>query len=130
MAAMSALFDIILLNLLTVPAECRFSIADMVGLDTVIWEDTPGDTAIQEWLNSAIPLINQEADRINAWIHTPNVPLAGRIHMSRPTVDRVLLVTDYRTLPDGYTPGRRQCRRWARVLADLLDQVLDDHRRN
>ena len=129
-AAMSALVDTILLDLLTVPAVCRLSIADMVGLDTVLWEDTPGDTAIQEWLNSAIPRKNQEADRINAWIQTPNVPLAGRIHMSRPTVDGVLLATDYRALPDGNTPGRRLCRRWARVLADFLDQVADDHRRN
>ena len=129
-AAMSALFDNILLDLLTVPAVCRLSIADMVGLDTILWEDTPGDTAIQEWLNSAIPRINLEADRINAWIRTPNLPLARRIHMSRPTVDGVLLVTDYRALPDGYTPGRRLCRRWARVLADFLDQITDDHRRN
>ena len=129
-AAMSALFDNILLDLLTVPTVCRLSIADMVGLDTILWEDTPGDTAIQEWLNSAIPRINLEADRINAWIRTPNLPLARRIHMSRPTVDGVLLVTDYRALPDGYTPGRRLCRRWARVLADFLDQITDDHRRN
>ena len=129
-AAMSALFDNILLDLLTVPTVCRLSIADIVGLDTILWEDTPGDTAIQEWLNSAIPRINLEADRVNAWIRTPNLPLARRIHMSRPTVDGVLLVTDYRALPDGYTPGRRLCRRWARVLADFLDQITDDHRHN
>ena len=129
-AAMSALFDNILLDLLTVPTVCRLSIVDMVGLDTILWEDTPGDTAIQEWLNSAIPRINLEAARINAWIRTPNLPLARRIHMSRPTVDGVLLVTDYRALPDSYTPGRRLCRRWARVLADFLDQITDDQRRN
>ena len=129
-AAMSALFDNILLDLLTVPTVCRLSIADIVGLDTILWEDTPGDTAIQEWLNSAIPRINLEADRVNAWIRTPKLPLARRIHMSRPTVDGVLLVTDYRALSDGYTPSRRLCRRWARVLADFLDQITDDHHRN
>ena len=129
-AAMSALFDVVLLNLLTVPADCRFSIADMVGLDTITWAETPSDTAIQEWLNSAVPQINREADRVNAWVTTPNVPLSGRIHMSRPTMDGILLVTDYRALPDGYTPGRRQCHRWARVLASHLDQFVDDHHRN
>ena len=64
-AAMSALFDNILMDLLTVPTVCRLCIADMVGLDTILWEDTPGDTAIQEWLNSTIPRINMEADRVN-----------------------------------------------------------------
>ena len=129
-AAMSALFDGVLLNLLTVPADCRFSIADMVGLDTITWAETPGDTAIQEWLNSAVPQINREADRVNTWVNTPNVLLSGRIHMSRPTVDGILLVTDYRALPDGYTPGCQQCRRWARVLASHLDQFVGDHRHN
>ena len=121
MAAMSALYDNILMDLLTVPTVCRLCMADMVGLDTILWDDTPGDTAIQEWLNSTIPRINMEADRVNGWIGTPNLPLARRVHMSRPTVDGVLLVTDYRALHDGYTPSRRLCRRWARVLADFLD---------
>ena len=120
-AAMSALFC---------SFDCRFSIADMVGLDTITWAETPGNTAIQEWLNSAVPQINREADRVNTWVNTLNVPLSRRIHMSRPTVDGILLVTDYRALPDGYTPGRRQCHRWARVLASHLDQFVDDHRRN
>ena len=129
-AAMSALYDNILMDLLTIPTVCRFCMADMVGLDTVLWDDTPGDTAIQEWLNSTIPRINMEADRVNGWIGTPNLPLARRVHMSRPTVDGVLLVTDYRALHDGYTPSRRLFRRWARVLADFLDLITDDHYRN
>ena len=128
-AAMSALYDNILMDLLTIPTVCRFCMADMVGLDTILWDDTPGDTAIQEWLNSTIPRINMEADRVNGWIGTPNLPLARRVHMSRPTVDGVLLVTDYRALHDGY-PSRRLFRRWARVLADFLDLITDDHHRN
>ena len=129
-AAMSALYDNILMDLLTIPTVCRFCMADMVGLDTILWDDTPGDTAIQEWLNSTIPRINMEADRVNGWIGTPNLPLARRVHMSRPTVDGVLLVTDYRALYDGYTPSRRLFRRRARVLADFLDLITDDHHRN
>ena len=129
-AAMSALYDNILMDLLTIPTVCRFCMADMVGLDTILWDDTPGDTAIQEWLNSTIPRINMEADRVNGWIGTPNLPLARRVHMSRPTVDGVLLVTDYRALYDGYTPSRRLFRRLARVLADFLDLITDDHHRN
>ena len=129
-AAMSALYDNILMDLLTIPTVCRFCMADMVGLDTILWDDTPGDTAIQEWLNSTIPRINMEADRVNGWIGTPNLLLARRVHMSRPTVDGVLLVTDYRALYDGYTPSRRLFRHWARVLADFLDLIMDDHHRN
>ena len=129
-AAMSALYDNILMDLLTVPTVCRLCMADMVGLDTILWDDTPGDTAIQEWLNSTIPRINMEADRVNGWIGTPNLPLGRRVHMSRPTVDGVLLVTGYRALHNGYTPSRRLCRRWARVLADFLDLITDDHHRN
>ena len=77
-----------------------------------------------------VPRVSDEADRVNAWVGMTNVPLGSRVHVTRRTVDGILHVHDYHSFPGGYSPGRRQLRRWTRVLANLLAEYVDGHYHN
>ena len=126
-AALAVCYHDILVNLLTIPIPCQLSITDMVGFDTLTWTQTPGDAVVQEWLDTVVPRVNLEADRVNTWIRSPNLFLSSRIHMTRRTADGTLRIHDYRTLPDGYAPGRRQQRRWARLIVNFLEASAGFH---
>ena len=129
-AAMAECFHDIVVGLLTVPVPCQITVADMVGLDTMTWSETPGDATVQDWIDGVVPRVNVEIDVVNAWNYSPNVPLGSRVHMTRRTVDGTLAVHDYRAFPDGFSPSRRQVRRWARSFANLLEEFVEDQHRN
>ena len=123
-------FDDILINLLAAPLPYNIIVTDLVGMDTITWDETPGDSTVQDWVDAVVPRVRDEADRVNAWVGMTNVPLGSRVHVTRRTVDGILHVHDYRSFPDGFLPGRRQLRRWARVFANLLAEYVDGHYHN
>ena len=116
-----ALHDI-LVNLMAVPIPCSVVFTDLVGLDCLTWAPIAGDIILQRWIDAIVPRVNSEVAQANFWNGVPVVPFGWRIHGHRPTVDGVLSVNDYRAMPDGFMPNRRQQRRWARVLINLLKQ--------
>ena len=124
-AAYSHTFDDIVANLLAHPVPCRVIVADLVGFDSITWSDSPGDAAIQDWLDLVVTGVRGETDRINGWVGSPCVPLGSQVHVTRRTVDGLLQVHDYRSFPDGYLPGRLQLKRWARVFSNLLAEFVD-----
>ena len=124
-AAYSHTFDDIVANLLAHPVPCRVIVADLVGFDSITWSDSPGDAAIQDWLDLVVTGVRGETDRINGWVGSPCVPLGSQVHVTSRTVDGLLQVHDYRSFPDGYLPGRRQLKRWARVFSNLLAEFVD-----
>ena len=124
-AAYGQWFDGIVTNLLAHPISIRIIITDLVGFDSIFWADTPGDVVMQDWLDLVVVGVRGEADRINGWVESPVVPLGSQVHLTRRTVDGFLQIHDYRTFYDGYLPGRRQLRRWARVFGNLLVLFVD-----
>ena len=112
----------ILTNLMAVPVPCRVVFTDLVGVDCLTWAPIAGDAILQRWIDAIVPRANSEVAQANFWNGVPVVPFGRRIHEHRPTVDGVISVNDYRSMPDGFMPNRRQQRRWARVLIDLLEQ--------
>ena len=124
-AAYGQWFDGIIINLLAHPAPSRIIITDLVGFDSVFWEHTPGDTVMQDWVDQVVVGVRGEADRINGWMESPVVPLGSQVHLTRRTVDGLLHVHDYRTFYNGFLPGRRQLKRWARVFGNLLALFVD-----
>ena len=124
-AAYGQWFDGIVTNLLAHPAPSRIIITDLVGFDSIFWEQTPGDIAMQDWVDHVVVGFRGEADRINGWVESPVVPLGSQVHLTRRTVDGLLHVHDYRTFYDGFLPGRRQLKRWARVFGNLLALFVD-----
>ena len=119
-ASFAETFHDILVNLLSVPVPCRIIFTDLVGVDCLNWA-----LVTQHWVDSVVPRVNEEVDQANAWNGVPNVPLGWRIQGLRQTVDGVLSINDYRTMPDGYLPSRGQQRQWARTLINLLGQYMD-----
>ena len=124
-AAYGQWFDGIVTNLLAHPIPSRIIITDLVGFDSISWADTPGDVAMQDWLDLVVVGVRGEADRIDGWVESPVVPLGSQVHLPRRTVDGLLQIHDYQTFYDGYRPGRRQLRRWARVFGNLLALFVD-----
>ena len=123
-AAYGQWFDGIVTNLLAHPIPSRIIITDLVGFDSIFWADTPGDVAMQDWLDLVVG-VRGEAYCINGWVESPVVPLGSQVHLTRRTVDGLLQIHDYRTFYDGFLPGRRQLRRWARVFGNLLALFVD-----
>ena len=93
-AAYGVCFDDIIINLLATPIPCNIIVTDLVGLDTITWDETPGDSTVQDWVDAVVPRVSDEADRVNAWIGMTNVPLGSRVHVPCRTVDRILHVHD------------------------------------
>ena len=86
-AAYGQWFDGIVNNLLAHPVPSRIIIADLVGFDSIFWAETPGDVAMQDWLDLVVVGVRGEADRINGWVESPVVPLGSQVHLTRRTVD-------------------------------------------
>ena len=124
-AAFVETFAEITTSLFSVHVPCRVVFADLVGFDTLTWSDVAGSYHIQELLHAVLPHVNAEIERVNTWNGSSVVPLGWRIHSLCPVVDGVVMVHDYRVLVDGYLPGVRQQRRWARILVGLLEEHME-----
>ena len=96
-AAYGQCFDRVVTNLLAHPIPSRIIITDLAGFDSITWTDSPGDAAMQDWLDLVVIGVRGEADQINGWVESPNVPLGFQVHVTRRTVDGLLQVHDYRS---------------------------------
>ena len=123
--AFAEAFHDIVVTLYFPPAPCRLIFTDVVGLNSFVWTGIIGGQLVQDWIHSIVPRINDEVMRANAWNGVPGVPLGWRVHHTYQTQDGPVVVHDYRSLINGYLPGLRQRRRWARVLVNLLEEFMD-----
>ena len=108
------------LELMSLPVPPQVIFSDLVGVDTLTWAAAFGDAAVQMWVDSIVPGVNEEIGQLNSWNGVPGVPLGHRILYSRVTQDSLIRVHDFRAMVDGFLPNPRQLGRWARVLIDLL----------
>ena len=104
---------------------CQLVFADLVGLDTLAWLDVVGTHQVQELVHAVVPRVNFIINRLNVWNGAGILPFGRQVHTFRQAVDGVVTIHDYRTLVDGYFPGVRQQRRWARTLIELLEDNME-----
>ena len=104
---------------------CQLVFADLVGLDTLAWVDVVGTHQVQELVHGVVPRVNYIINGLNAWNGAGVLPFGRQVHTFRQAVDGVVTIHDYRTLVDGYFPGVRQQRRWARIIVELLEDDME-----
>ena len=124
-AAFEVVLQEVVANCFAPRVPCQLVFADLVGLDTFAWLDVVGTHQVQELVLAVIPRVNFIINRLNVWNGAGILPFGRQVHTFRQAVDGVVTIHDYRTLVDGYFPGVRQQRRWARALIELLEDDME-----